>query len=832
MAEVAAGSFAEVLKHHRSVAGLTQEELAERANLSARTISDLERGIKQRPYPHTVQRLVEALGLTEEEASRFQRAARRTGAGLRGLAAIERDGQRISLPIQSTSFIGRQREAREVQELLSRKEVRLLTLTGPGGVGKTRLALKTAEEVEHLFPDGVVFLSLASISDPSLVPANIGSALQVKEVSGCPIVETLTQHLRARRLLLVADNFEHLLLAAETIAQLLAGCPRLKVLVTSRAVLHISAERVYLVPPLPVPTPLRLSNLDTFSRCDAIQLFLDRARAVKPGFRVTKRNAAAVGEICTRVDGLPLAIELAAARTRVLPPEALLGRLSSSLELLTGGPKDAPNRHQTLRATVDWSYRLLNESEQTLFRRLAIFADGCSLEAVDAVYSDPDNLLENLSSLVDKNLLIAHESEGEPRFRMLEILREYGVERLTRSGEEEDVKARHATYFLRQAEQAQSELAERVAPEWVEQFEEWHADLCAALSWFVSRGESEQAFRLVLALWSFWNARGYYRIARQWLEAALDQPVSGLEYLRASALIALGVALNYCGEPRKAEARIWDSLALFKQVGDARHIAICWQQLARAAVERGELKQAHAFYTESFKLAKKARDDIRAAVALHGLSFVALASAQYAEAVAYAEQSLALSRTTNARSVIATALNDLGCGLLGVGNAERAASVLEEGVSIALEIGNRWSFANLLNSLGLAALLAGEINRSAECQRECLTIGRDLQDAGLIAYGLEGLALSAEAQGSPERAVRLWAAAEPIRASSYPPTVFERELYRRSQENCRQELGDAVYTNLWLQVHHMTLEQALSAALHGASPRGQDAQESTVYVPD
>jgi predicted ATPase len=427
---------------------------------------------------------------------------------------------RISpLPLQPTPFIGRQREVEEIKALLGREEVRLLTLTGPGGTGKTRLALQAAERAMGLFSDGVVFVSLASLTDPGLVPFTIAGILKVKERSGQPILETLIEHLRAKRLLLVLDNFEHLLPAAEVVSHLLAVCPELTILVTSRAVLHLAAEHEYPVLPLALPDPRHLPELGALSQYDAVTLFVQRAQTVTPSFAVANENAPAVAEICQRLDGLPLAIELAATRIKLFPPQALLQRLSSRLKLLTGGATDRPTRQQTLRNTLDWSYSLLSEEEQALFARLAVFAGGCSFEAAEAVCNPEGelDLLAGMASLVDRSL-IRQEGEEEPRFSMLETIREYAHEKLDERGEGHTIRAAHAGYFLQLAEEAEPELTGPKQGAWLSRLDEELDNLRGALRWFLERGEVEEELRLAAALFCYWRPRGFWSEGGRWLE--------------------------------------------------------------------------------------------------------------------------------------------------------------------------------------------------------------------------------------------------------------------------------------------------------------------------
>jgi predicted ATPase len=401
-----------------------------------------------------------------------------------------------NLPAQLTPLIGREREIATVKEILQREEVRLLTLTGPGGVGKTRLGLRVAADLIEDFEDGVRFVSLAVIRDPELVVVTIARALELEEAGERSPLERLKAHLREKRLLLLLDNFEHVVETAPAVAELLRACSRLKALVTSREVLHLSGEHEFPVPPLELPDTEHPSDIEALSRKASVALFIQRAQAVEPDFRMTGENAPAVSGICRRLDGLPLAIELAAARTRLLTPQALLTRLHHRLRVLTGGARDAPARQQTLKRTIEWSYALLAADEQQLFRRLAVFVGGCTLEAVVNAAGEPETeVLEGLEALVEKSLLRRVEQvNGEPRLSMLETIREYALERLAMCGEEEDVCSRHARYYLALAAAPKLTTGEQVAR--LDRLETEHGNLRAALGWFLDRGETEAALRL------------------------------------------------------------------------------------------------------------------------------------------------------------------------------------------------------------------------------------------------------------------------------------------------------------------------------------------------
>ena len=443
-------------------------------------------------------------------------------------ARVENDGDRYpALPVPLTPLIGREQAIAAVAALLAAPTIRLLTLTGPGGTGKTRLALAVAERVAPQFPDGVVFVSLAPLADPALVASAIAEQLGVRERAEQTLRDALVTHLAGKRLLLVLDNFEHLLPAAPLVAALLGACPALRVLTTSRAALHLSGEHLYPVSPLALPDAGPLPPLEELGQTAAVRLFVERVRAVKPDFALSEANAPAVVEIVRRLDGLPLALELVAARARVLSPAALLARLDRRLPLLTGGAQDLPDRQRTLRETIAWSYDLLRPDEQALFRRLGVFAGGCTLEAAETVANldEPFDVLEGMTALLDASLLQSEEQDGEPRYTMLETIREFALERLSESGEEPATRDRHARFFRDLAERAGPDIVETGDPTLLDVIEREHDNLRAALAWSRETGDHDTLLRLAGALAFFWYYRGYLNEGQRWLDQALaDAP--------------------------------------------------------------------------------------------------------------------------------------------------------------------------------------------------------------------------------------------------------------------------------------------------------------------
>jgi predicted ATPase len=603
------------------------------------------------------------------------------------------DARRNNLPTQPTPLVGRKRELDDILAVLrSPNNVRLLTLTGPGGTGKTRLGLQAAAELTDEFEDGVFFVTLAAIADPALVAPTIARTLGLTESANQPPEELLEGYLSERQTLLLLDNFEHLLESAPLLDALLSSAPNLKILLTSRTPLKLYGENEFPVPPLSLPDPGFLPPVDRLTHYEAVRLFVDRAKAVRPDFALREENALAVVEICRRLDGLPLAIELAAARIKLLPPRAMLDRLGDRLKLLTGGARNLPERQRTLRSAIEWSYELLEEAEKTLFRRLAVFSGGSTLETIEAVCDArgdlPIDVLDGVSSLLDNSLLRQEDGAGEePRFVMLQTIHEFANERLEASGEAEELRRLHAEYFLALSEEAEPELKGADQEEWLRKLEAEHNNARAALGWALRRGETERALRLSGALWWFWFVRGYYEEGRRWLEDALDTGGRGSLESRAMALAGVGaLALEQDDLDRAQEASEEGLELLLAQKATQRSEAKLYLLITsgHVALEREDYSRATELFEESLALSREIEHGLGLAASVMSLATVNHEQGDSQRATELYEESLYLFRKRGDKLGLAWCLINLGLVSYSRGTGRSAAGGAAVGRSAGL----------------------------------------------------------------------------------------------------------------------------------------------------
>jgi predicted ATPase/class 3 adenylate cyclase len=737
---------------------------------------------------------------------------------------------RHNLPTETTPLVGREQAVDHVCDLLRRNDVRLVTLTGAGGVGKTRVGLQVAADLIEDFADGVLYVLLAPINDPALVISNVAKVLELRATVGRPIRDTVADYLEEKHLLLLLDNFEQILPAAAHIAGLLAACPRLKVLVTSRAVLHLHGEREYVVSPLACPDPMHLPPAYELAQFGAVALFIQRAAAAKQDFSLTDENARAVAEICQRVDGLPLAIELAAARIKLLPPQALLARLGRRLPLLTGGARNLPARQRTIRDTIAWSYDLLDEAERRLLQRLAVFMGGFTVEAAEAVCTpEPEsalNVLDGVASLVDKSLLQREDVRGEPRFTMFETIREYALERLESSGESSLLRGRHLDYYLALAEHGDSLLRGPEQAAWLARLEADHDNLRAALDRAqVALGGVEAGLRLAGALASFWWLHGHFDEGRRWLDQicvntseALDVPGTLLS-ARAKVLDLAGVLAHHQGDLTVASALFEQALVLATRAADHLRMAWAHQHLGLVNAYRGRYDEARSSCAESIRLHRARDDKLGVAIALVPSAITEWYAGDIQQTILFAEESAARFRAFDDQVGVAYAIRVLAAAVWRAGDAQRALRLCDECISLFRKLGNERGVAMALLAYAPIVGRQGDPPRAMALYRECITCFRDVGDRWGMTSGLEGLgiliATSADlAPGEVTHAARILAATEllrtlydaPIPRPDYPD-------YVQAVTALRSHLGEPAFAAAWAEGRAMSLEQAVAYAL-------------------
>jgi predicted ATPase/DNA-binding CsgD family transcriptional regulator len=699
---------------------------------------------------------------------------------------------------------------------------RLLTLTGSGGSGKTRLALEVARNLLEAYPDGVWLVELASLSEEVLVPKAVAEAVEVPERPQEPLADTLAEVLRGRELLLVLDNCEHLLDAtARLVDKLLDSCPHLRIFVTSREALGVEGEVRWAVPPLSVPEPQGSLSLGELEAYESTRLFVERAREHDPSFSLSSHNVPAVVEICRMLEGIPLAIELAAARVGTLSVEQISDRLEGSLELLTRGGRTAVPRQRTLKGTLDWSYNLLSEPERNVFRRLSVFAGGWNLEASEAVGSGEgiteSEILDLLSGLVEKSLVVAKGSdEGGVRYRLLEPVRQYALEKLEDSGETQAAKCAHAQYFLALAEEAEPELLGPRETQWYDRLEEEHDNIRVALSWSLHGADPVLGLRLAGAIWWFWHRHGHLSEGLRWLEEGLGQERGASAIARAKALGGIGWLAYGQGDLDRMKESATEGLKLSSEAGlGGYHRGLFLGVLSPASWQEGDFERATELAEESLRLSREANDLGGMAESLGMLGTAAMwGSGDLQQARAFYEEGLVISRELGSASILRSCLNSLALPFLLQRDLEPAAALAEEAATLSREAGDRTLLPLPLNNLGWVALLSGDLERAEALHNESLTLSRELGGSlGTLVF-LEGLACDAGAKGEAERAARLFGATEALReVMGLPLEPALRALEESYLDGARSQLGEGAWTEAWEKGRGMSMEATIEYAL-------------------
>ncbi|MBV9547361.1 MAG: tetratricopeptide repeat protein [Chloroflexi bacterium] len=745
-----------------------------------------------------------------------ERSPRRSSRSFEQLPA------RGGLPAQPTPLIGREQELRMVRDVLSRPDVRLLTLTGPAGTGKTRLAVAAAGELMPTVHDGVFLVNLAPISDPNLVISEIARTLGVREEGGgLGLLESIKLALQDKQVLLVLDNFEQVVDAAPHVADLLSACPSLKVLSTSRAQLRLRWEHALAVPPLRVPDARTQAALEELAAVPSVALFVERAQAVTSDFGLTQQNAAAIAEICVRLDGLPLAIELAAARVKLFSPTGILARLEHRFDLLRADMQDRPNRHQTLRAALDWSYQLLPPDEQQLLREMSVFVGGCNLDALEHVVGNPT--IDGLASLLDKSLVRREPVHAtDERFRMLETIRQYASEQLAARGDAEmdSVQRAHAHYCMELAETAENELAGPRQVEWLDELEREHDNFRAALRWCIDHADADTGARLGGALWRFWSTRGYLREGRAWLTQlhGLCGDINGQrQRTNAEAKVVAGAGqLAYeQGDYIEARALYSESLSIRRELGDLAATAWSLAQLGDVSHQEGDYVQAQSLFQESLEVLRGLNDRHGISQVLNKMGLTVRCRGDYGTARGLYAEALAIARELGDRGREALVLNNLGRVAYYEAEYAQAGRFHDASLTIRRELGDRRGIATSLADLADVAHQRGDVAHARALLEESLALWRQLEDPWGLAYVLEGFAELAGTQDQPALVVQLIACTTAMRERIHAPrSPASAQRMQRLLEGAQRRLGRMAANQAWAAGQQLTTDEATLLVEH------------------
>jgi predicted ATPase/transcriptional regulator with XRE-family HTH domain len=857
------------LKQRRKELGLTQRDLAGYISCAEITILKIEAG-ERRPSRQIAEQLAAVFDIPKDERLAFVRFARSKAPPSLVAAELSPPAgapwrthyfQQTNLPTILTSLVGREQAVRDIQNLLLQKQVRLLTLTGPPGIGKTRLALQVAVDALEHFEDGVFWVDLAPTRDPGAVISTIARSIGVTEAEGMPLTARLVQHVREKRMLLLLDNFEQVLPAAEYVVALLKASPWLKVLLTSRETLSLLSGRQFQVAPLQLPDLAQLANVASVAQSPAVALFVERAQAIKPRFALTQKNVTDVAEICINLDGLPLAIELAAARVATHTPHQIRVALANNgLEVLAAELYDLPPRQQTLYTAIDWSYNLLHSAEQQLFVRLGIFMGSWSLDAAKAVCNASEDLiipaLEGLEGLIKKNLVLQQEApsadDDNPRFGMLETIREYARERLRASGVVAPLQQQYADYYLWLAEQAAPELTGAQQQIWLQRLADEYDNLHAVLDWAKESRQPDLSLRLAAALWRFWYVRGYFSEGRAWLEDALaGSTESGQRAIRATVLKGIGSLAKEQGDYTDAWRYFEQSLALMRAEDDKRGVATLLNNLGVVAYEQSKFTTASRLLQESLAIQRELGNEQGMADALNNLGITAMFQGAYAAAEAFYTESMGLREKLGDTRGYAAVLSNLGIVVKERGDYAVARSYYERSLAIEQELGDQWSIANSLINLAEIAELVEDYTRASalysQSQSMCQALGdkrgiaialcgngrltykkrdypqaaelfvkslelyKDQENKRGIAACLAGLGGVAVAEGEAHRAARLLGAVDSLLKSTKGALDAADQLaYDQHVASTRAQLEAAAFATAWAAGQAMPLDEAIS----------------------
>jgi len=814
-------TFGQLLRRARRAAGLTQEALAERAGISARAVIDLERGVNRAPRRDTLEMLATALDLPPDERAHWERLRHRLS--LRTTPSPPSSPARpaaplpplTSLPAEFDVLIGRDDDRTSIGLLLETR--RLITLTGPGGIGKTRLAIAVGHDVAGAFPAGVFLVDLAPVNDAGMVVPAIAQALSVRETPGQSLLASLAARFSVGRLLLILDNLEHIAGVAPVIRELLAAYPQVVVLATSRTRLHLRGEQVYPVAALPTPSTDLVVTEATLNDFGATALFLRRAVEIKPDLHLTNDAAVVIAAICRRLDGIPLAIELATARCRVLSLPAILDRLTVALDLLADESADLPQRHRTLRETIAWSEALLSPDERTMFRRLSIFNGGWTLEAAEAVVGDLDiAVLDGLTSLVDHSLVTQMDQpDGSIRFRFLEPIRAFASEQLERGGETAAISERHAEWFLRFAERRDDMFSLAVTERhgWLEQLAADHDNLRQALHWYAEDSQPERLLRLSASLAWFWNIRGHLSEGRSWLELALQPTTETPHGAQATALLGLGILAGEQGDWEAAASALSASLARYEALDNQRGVTLVQNSQGILAARQGDRQSAIALFSSALERASSLKLDPYVGDLLNNLGVMSIQAGDVDEARRLYEESLAYHRAAGLQHHQIRVTVNLGVIALDQGRWDDAERLIEDALAMARAFGDRVSIVTTLSELGTLALQKNRYDEALSLQFESLTVARDIGYPDGVASALEGLAILAISLETFTSGIRLLAAAATFRemasVPNYPQDATRTATFRTAAQS---SVGDDAFAREWAAGTSLSLDEAIALA--------------------